>query len=102
MTENPELHVYRPQFDRPDSWKEIMPPPDPFERVHTLEKEVLDNLGMRPWDEDSTLWLFPFKWANHIPDNFEVTSILGETIEWKEIANPDKRFGMLAWGIERV
>lgn len=101
MSDDPPITVITPQFDRQDG-KDVSPPPasaEDFEALRDLDADQLLDLGMRKWDEG--LHLFPAEWYDHIPTGFEVETINGETERFDPAQQTDdRRFGVLAYGIE--
>lgn len=91
-----------PQFERhPDADEPANPPEslDEWEALREADPEKLQALGMRRWADD--LWLFPGEWFDAIPEGFEVTTILDETLKFDpEQQSRDIRFGCLAYGVE--
>lgn len=104
----PSIEIVTPQFERADD----VEPADvsdwsfsDWTSLRELQGNLLEELGMRPWSEEGELYLFPAEWAPHVPDGLEVVSILGEVDHWPPYPDHaeqmDRRFGVLAWGIER-
>lgn len=89
------------QHERVDGTVPAAPPKD-FEALRSMSIDQLTELGMRLWDEESRLMLFPGEWYKFIPKGFEIVSI--SDFSDKEKFNPgvtddDIRFGCLAYGI---
>lgn len=97
-----DVSVYAPPHRSRMDGKEAAPAPltcAEFDRLRTLPREKLIDLGLRPWDE-SGLLLFPFEWYAAIPDGFEVVDIFGKTEQFVAgQTDDDCRFGVLAFGI---
>lgn len=97
----PEISVVTPQFERGDG-REPKPAPESredFEALRELPVDDLLDMGLRKWDD--SLLLFPAEWYDHIPEGFEVTTILDETKRFDpDTCSNDRRFGVLAYGIE--
>jgi hypothetical protein len=104
-TEDLELTVVEPQFEREDG----ITPADPsswgteqFARLGDLDDAGRRSLGMRPYVDmdDGKLWLFPGEWYDHIPEGFPITSITGEDRRFHpDFENRDIRYGCLAYGV---
>ncbi|NNU70408.1 hypothetical protein G9X67_34725 [Rhizobium sp. WYCCWR 11152] len=93
------LEIHTPQFERVDGVKPIANPEELFEKLHTLPKETLKQIGMCPWDENG-LWLFPHQWYGHIPHGMPLTCIDGSVEPFEAgVTDDDMRFGVLAYGI---
>jgi hypothetical protein len=97
-----KVNVIFPQFDRTDC-KAISPPPDNTGWLDTLKTapvEILRDLGLQLWSDESNLWLFPAEWYDYIPDGYEVVDISDNTEKFqKGVTDDDRRFGALAFGI---
>lgn len=97
-----KIEVQTPQFERADG-KEIDYYPltlAEFERLKTLTADELKELGLRGWDEEGRLWLFPHEWFPHIPEGFEVTDINKQREQFDpETSDDDQRFGVLPYGV---
>lgn len=98
--DGPTIEVVTPQFERRDG-REPRPAPasrEDFEALRDAPDEELLELGCQKWEED--LWLLPHEWHEDIPEGFEMETINGETEVWESGGpTPDKRFGVLAFGI---
>lgn len=102
MEPGDELVISTPQFDRADEREPGEPPltADAMDALKRADKDTLKELGLRKWSDDTGLWLFPHEWRPHIPDDYECVSINDEVVTRGEYpAVPDKRFGVLSFGI---
>ena len=71
-----------------------------FERLRALPRAELEGIGLRLWDEETGLMLFPYEWFPLIPKGLEVTDIFGATEPFDPAtADDDARFGVLAFGM---
>jgi hypothetical protein len=64
----------------------------------------LREMGARVWDKPNAdgkvLMLFPAEWYRHIPDGYEMESIMGRAhIFCRGTTSDDTRGGLLAFGI---
>lgn len=90
-------------FQRPDD-RHIDYEPDEqlLEALPYFSDDVLEGLGLQPWDEDHEVWLFPVEWYEHIPKGFEITTIFERVKEFDpEEDTKEARFGALPFGISR-
>lgn len=63
--------------------------------------ETAKEMGLRKWDDNSDLYLFPLWFMPLIPIGTEVTAINGEKIIYDGTnLDNDIRFGCIAYGIE--
>ena len=52
------------------------------------------------WSEETNLWLFTPEEYSHLPDGFELESIIGKKyIKGKDYIDQNTRFGHLAFGV---
>lgn len=73
-----------------------------LENLQYADDETLKAYGLKPWDEEQNVWLFPEEWYNNIPEGFEVITITDRVIEFdRSEESSDGRFGALAFGISR-
>jgi len=96
------LVVQTPQFERQDGIEPGQPPltHDAMDRLTEADKETLKELGLRKWSDETGLWLLPHEWHPHVPPEYPVMDILNEwTTRSEKPATPDKRFGVLSFGI---
>lgn len=94
--------VTTPQHERRDGVEPAEPPlvPAEFDQLKMLSEAELTDLGLRPWDKEEGIWLFPGEWYAHIPEGYEVTNIAGMTSEFEPgVSDDDIRFGCLPYGI---
>lgn len=102
-----EVSVTLPQFDRTDGINVVYFPKtsQELDRVKTLKKDMLRELGLRPWDDMGVgveLWLFPAEWYDFIPNDYEVVDINGGVEKFKHgKTDNDRRFGLLSYGFLR-
>lgn len=102
MDDDETLIVSSSQHDRIDGVEPSEPPLTnlAMDRLKTLDKDTLAGMGLRKWSDETGVWLLPHEWHPHIPDDYPLTDILGDTEFRRDMgANPDKRFGVLAAGI---
>lgn len=102
MEEGETLVVQTPQFEREDGVEPSEPPltHEAIERLEAADKSELESLGLRKWSDETGLWLLPYEWHPHIPEDYELLDILGDPTTRSEYpAQPDKRFGVLSFGI---
>lgn len=60
-------------------------------------------MGLRPWDDEGgfVLLLLPGEWYSHIPEGYELVSIMNRKEKFKRgKTSDDIRFGCLAYGIK--
>lgn len=73
-----------------------------FAEIRRWSRASLLSLGMRAWDKESGLLLFPRTWYDLIPDGYEIVTISGgREVFRRGVTDADQRFGMLAFGIVR-
>lgn len=102
MSADEDLEIVTPQHERQDGVEPADPPLTTveFDRLKTLTADELEDLGLRPWDEDRRLMLLPDEWFPHIPDGVEVTTINRVREEFdREHESGGARFGVLAYGV---
>ena len=97
------VSVYAPPHASRDDGKTVRYFPlnlEEFNALRTMPRKRLVEIGLRPWDEETGLLLFPREWYPLIPAGFEVVSISGgrEAFEPGK-TDDDCRFGVLAYGI---
>jgi hypothetical protein len=88
-------------FQRPDNrYIDYEPPENLFEILSAMDESTLRGLGLQPWYEEKTHWLFPVEWYEHIPEGFEVRSITGRVEPFsRDTHQKEARFGALPYGI---
>jgi hypothetical protein len=94
-----KIVIKTPTFERQDGREPAEPPltESAWEEIRNLSEEELVELGLQNWDGD--LYLLPAEWYPHIPEGVELTTILGEQIEFEPgETNNDRRFGCLSYG----
>lgn len=85
--------AYVSEYEPSDKVWEVLP---------KLPDEELAGLGLKPWDEDKQIWLFPTGWYEHIPEGMEITTINGKVKEFDRDEDlKERRFGVLPYGISR-
>ena len=102
MDYDEKLVVQTPKFERTDGVEPAEPPltESAMDQIKSAEKETLTQFGLQKWSDDTGLWLLPHEWHPHIPEDYELLSIMNERKTRRDMpANPDKRFGMLSVGI---
>lgn len=95
------VRIRTPQFEREDGVEPDVAPATTsgYDALKSQSEEELRDLGLRPWGEYG-LWLLPHEWHPHIPDEYELIDIFGRvTMRGDKPANPDKRFGVVSFGI---
>lgn len=100
-----KVTVVTPQFERTDG-KEITFFPKGSEQFDKLKANapdwVLKDIGLCKWEKRKdglVLWLFPGEWYKHIPEDYEIVDICGETEKFKPgETDDDIRGGCLAYG----
>ena len=96
------VEVALPVFNRNDGVEVDWFPEDRMD-IYSLcnaDEETLKDLGLRPWNEEHTHWLFPAEWYDHIPEGTFVETINGAVEEFEHGAtDDDRRFGVLPYGI---
>lgn len=66
---------------------------------NNITLEVAKAIGMKKWDDDSDLYLFPYYLYTIIPVGLKVVSIFDEELVWNDHMDDDTRFGCLAFGL---
>lgn len=102
MDDGETLVVQTPKFERSDGVGPSEPPltEAAMDRLKKADRSELKALGLRRWSDVTGLWLFPHEWHPHIPEEYPLTDINGErTCRAEYPATPDKRFGVLSFGI---
>lgn len=102
IPDDEDLVVQTPQFERQDGVEPGDPPltRDGMDAVKHASEDELKNLGLQKWSDDTGLWLLPHEWHPHIPEDYQLRSILDEEKTRADLpANPDKRHGLLSVGI---
>lgn len=102
MDEDETLVLRGPQFDRGDGVEPGQPPltEAAMKSLERAEESELKDLGLRKWSDETGLWLLPHEWHPHIPEDWPMLNILDEeTCRAEYPAEPDKRFGVLSFGI---
>lgn len=100
------VQIYSPPHKSRMDGKEVSYFPltlDDFERLRTLPRKRLIDLGLRPWEPHGVkeLLLFPYEWYGLIPDGFMLVDIFGTHEAFKRgVTDDDCRYGVLAYGIE--
>lgn len=98
------IEVVLPQFERTDGVDVDWYPEDRMDiySLCTASEAELEEVGLRRWAEDEDLWLFPSEWYDHIPDGTLIEDINGNVEEFEHgKTDPDRRFGVLPYGIVR-
>lgn len=102
--DQPTIEIVTPQFEREDGKRPGDPPltEEEFDALRRLPRSELKELGLRPFDPETGLWLLPADWYEHLPEGVTVRSISSpsEPEEFsRDTHGPDRRFGCLAYGI---
>lgn len=102
-SKGPEDEPGLPHFQRPDGrYIDYEPDEKLLETLPVLKDDVLEGLGLQPWDEDRQVWLFPVEWYEDIPEGFEIITINDEVKEFdRDEDTKEARFGALPFGIHR-
>lgn len=66
---------------------------------NNITLEVAKAIGMKKWDEDSDIYLFPYYLYTIIPLGLKVISIFEEELVWTDHMDSDSRLGCLAFGL---
>jgi len=94
----PNMH-----FQRPDGrYIDYEPDKKLLDTLPYLGDDVLEGLGLQPWDEERNIWLFPVEWYEDIPEGFEIITITETVKEFdRDEDHKEARFGVLPYGIHR-
>lgn len=100
------VEIITPQFDRTDGVQPVVPTFD-FGNLPSYPEETIRALGCLPWDEPdaegNVLWLYPAEWYDRIPEGHVVTTISGNEEPFRRgETDDDRRFGVLAYGFQKV
>lgn len=97
-----DISIVTPQFDRGDDTAVSFEPDEAvFQALPYMSEETLLGLGLQRWSDDH--FLFPHEWYEHIPEGYEVVSILDEVEEFStDTHHDDRRFGVLSYGVVRA
>ena len=66
---------------------------------NNITLEVAKAIGMKKWDDDSDIYLFPYYLYTIIPLGLKVISIFEEELVWTDHMDSDSRLGCLAFGL---
>jgi len=102
-SKGPEDEPGIPHFQRGDGrYIDYEPDEKLFEVLPRLEEDVLEGLGLQPWDEERQIWLFPVEWYEAIPEGMEIITINEEVKEFdRGEDSKEARFGALPFGVAR-
>ncbi len=95
----PDVEIRTPQFERTNGIVPVIPESnlDWFDKLKTLPKETLVQLGMGIWGKGH--YLFPKEWYSFIPNGYPVVDINGNTELFRRgETDDDIRFGCLSFG----
>lgn len=99
----PEDEPGLPHFQRPDGrYIDYEPSSELWDVLPRLEDDVLEGLGLQPWDEERQIWLFPVEWYEYVPEGMEIITINEEVKEFdRDEDTKEARFGALPFGVAR-
>lgn len=107
INEGDSLHIMTPQFERLEKLEINFIPKvqKEFDFItSSTPEEVLKKMGVGVWDrldDGTTVYLFPGKWYDSIPEGYEVVGLNNEVSKFSKATHSnDIMYGCLAYGFK--